>query len=221
VQVPARDWNDHTNTLLQSTRVRGSQALHVIVHLNPHLPEMSWEKGQRHGPKTWGRNFTTRKAKKSVQLLGCLKGSNGGGLGGEEAKMMSSKGLKQVHDYTLAHDNSSIDPVTLSMGVRAYKHTHTHRRHTHTHTHAHTHAHTQTHALTHIHTHTRTHTHTQTHIHTHTHTHTRTHTHTHINAHTFTHIHTCVSARQRMCFFYIPAKNGVTPKLPSEVAQCL
>jgi len=33
VQVPAHNWNDHANTLLQSTHARGSQAPHVIARL--------------------------------------------------------------------------------------------------------------------------------------------------------------------------------------------
>jgi len=38
VQVPARNQNDHANTLLQSTHARGSQAPHVIASLKQQSP---------------------------------------------------------------------------------------------------------------------------------------------------------------------------------------
>ena len=100
------------------------------------------------------------------------------------------KKVWQVHDYALAHDNSSADPATLSIGVHTYTHTYTNTRNTHTQTH--TQVHTRT--YTHTHTHKPTYTHTQTHIHAHTHSHTYTHTHTHTHTRAWSRVITCVSS---------------------------
>ena len=104
------------------------------------------------------------------------------------------KKVWQVHNYALAHDNSSADPATLSKGVHTHTHTYTIRRDTHTHTYTSTHAHTHAHTHARTHTHKPTYTHTQIHAHTHTNTYKHTHTHTHTK---------CVGARQHMCFCYI------------------
>ena len=47
VQVPARNRNDHANTLLQSTHAQDSQAPYVIARLKQQFPGMSREKGRR------------------------------------------------------------------------------------------------------------------------------------------------------------------------------
>jgi len=87
VQVPARNQNDHANTLLQSTHARGSQAPHVITRLKQQFPGMSWEKGRRHAQNV-GKKLHHKEGRKHCATFGVSKrvgeggGERGGGRGG-------------------------------------------------------------------------------------------------------------------------------------------
>ena len=73
VQVPARNRNDHANTILQSTHARGSQVPHVIARLKQQFPGMSWEKGRKHA-KNVGMKLHHKEDRQYRAIFGELQG---------------------------------------------------------------------------------------------------------------------------------------------------
>ena len=93
--MPARNRNDHANTLLQSTHARGSQTPHVIARLKQQFPEMSWEKGRRHA-KNVGMKLHHKKGQKHNATFEVSKKGRGGG--GRERKGKGKKGGGSEND---------------------------------------------------------------------------------------------------------------------------